>query len=167
MSSIKNLNDLFVGQLRDIYYAEKKILSVIKTMSKKCKDTNLQKAFEKDISDTENQINVLEEVMTSLDLQVKGEKCEAIEGLVKEAEELIKDVEDPEAMDASLILAIQKIKHYEIATYGCLCAFGNRLGYEIQSQKMHKVLEQQKKSDVELTRLAEGPTALNKKAMAS
>lgn len=165
--SIENLNDLFVAQLRDIYYAENKILDLLKKMSKNAKDSALQKTFEKDISATENQINVLEDVMTSLDLKVKGEKCDAIEGLIKEAEGVIKDVKEDEAMDASLILAIQKVKHYEIATYGCLCAFGNRLGYEIQAQKMHKVLEQQKKSDVELTTLAEGPKALNKKAMAS
>ena len=164
---IETLEDLFVAQLHDIYYAENKLLKAIPKMAKSASDPMLKMAFEKHLDETKGQIEKLEQVMKSLDIKVKGEKCEAIEGLVKEAEELISDVKDSEAIDACLILAAQKVEHYEIATYGCLCAFANRLGFMEEAEILHSILEQERKTDVALTALAEKSPGLNERANAA
>lgn len=165
--SVKNLEELFIEQLKDIYYAEKVIYKSLPDMIKAVKDAKLKKAFEKHREETAWQITQIEEVMTSLDLPLKGKKCDAIDGLIKEAEGIMEDVKDPEALDAALILAAQKVEHYEIATYGCLCAFGRRVGFDEQAEKLHKILEQEKKTDLDLTGLAEGPNAINERAAAA
>lgn len=165
--TVKNLEDLFVEQLKDIYYAEQKIHKSLPDMIAKANSAKLKKAFETHREETAEQIKKIEEVMKSLKLPLKGEKCDAIEGLMKEAEGLMKDVKDPEALDAALILAAQKVEHYEIATYGCLCAFGRRLGFDKQAGILHTILEQEKKTDLGLTALAEGPDAINQKALAA
>ncbi|HRQ60071.1 MAG TPA: ferritin-like domain-containing protein [Alphaproteobacteria bacterium] len=164
---LTNLNDLFVEQLRDIYYAEKQLVKALPKMAKHATDPKLKKAIEGHLSETEGQVSKLETVMESLDLPVKGEKCEAIVGLIKEAEELMSSAKDSETLDAAIILAGQKVEHYEIATYGCLCAFANRLGYEQQAEILHSILEEERGADEKLTMLAEKSPGINERAKAA
>ncbi len=163
---IENLENLFEAQLHDVYYAEKQITKALPKMAKKATSPKLKQGFEKHLEETEDQIAKLEKVMKSLNIKIKGEKCEAIEGLLKEGEELMKDAKDDETRDAALICAAQKVEHYEIATYGCLCAFAKRLGYNDEAKILHSILEQERKTDETLTKLAEGPANINKKAAA-
>lgn len=161
---INSLEDLFIEQLYDMYYAENKLTKALPKMAKKANDAKLKKAFETHLEETKDQIVKIENIMRSLDIKIKGEKCEAIEGLLKEADELMSNIKEPEALDAGLILAAQKIEHYEIATYGCLCAFANRLGYKAVGKILHSILEQERKTDSALTNLAEISPCLNELA---
>lgn len=163
---IQNLNDLFVEQLYDMYYSENKLTKALPKMAEKATDERLSKAFTDHLQETQGHVEILERVMASLDIPVKSEKCEAIEGLVKEAEEIMQNTKDEETINAALILAGQKVEHYEIATYGCLCAFAKRLGYKEEAEMLHQILDQEKNADQTLTRLAEGRGGLNKKAAA-
>lgn len=164
---IQTLNDLFTEQLKDMYYAENRLKKALPDMAKKATDRQLKDAFETHLKETEHQIVKLEDVMESLGIAVEGEKCEAIEGLLKEAKELIATTTDDEALDAALILAAQKVEHYEIATYGCLCAFANRLGHTGEAEVLHSILEQERATDEILTKLAEKSPGINERAKAA
>lgn len=165
--SIQTLDDLFKAQLKDIYYAEQKLFTKgLPEMAEKATDENLIQAFTKHLNETGGQIAKLEQVFSLLGMKPEGEKCEAIEGLLKEAKEIIKDTDDDETINASLIAAAQKIEHYEIATYGCLCAFAKRLGHTEAGDLLHSILEQEKATDVSLTGLAE-QGGINDMAMAA
>lgn len=155
-AEMKNLDDLFQAQLRDMYYAENKIVKALPKMQKKAADRMLAVAFRKHENETVTQIQKLERVMVSLGMKIEGERCEAIEGLLKEAENLMDEAGDVETLDAAMIVAAQKIEHYEIATYGCLCAFAKRLGYREEGEILHSILEEERKTDEGLTAIAEG-----------
>jgi ferritin-like metal-binding protein YciE len=165
--NIENLDDLFEDQLRDILYAEKKITKAIAKMIKSANSPELKKSFTKHGVETLDQISKLEAVMTSLEMKIKAQKCEAIEGILKEADEIIASVKDPQVMDAALILAAQKVEHYEIATYGCLCAFAQQLGYSKQAKILMSILDQEKAADTHLSELAQEAPALNEMARAA
>lgn len=154
MAGMKTLENLFEEQLHDIYFAENKLLKALPKMAKKATNPELSKAFLKHEKETTDQIAKLERVMESLGIKVKGKKCPAILGIIEEAEELMKDAKDPEVRDAALIAAAQKAEHYEIATYGTLCNFAKRLGYETEGKILHSILEQEKATDEGLTDLA-------------
>lgn len=153
--SVKTLDDLFKAQLKDIYYAENQLFNKgLPEMAETATDEDLVAAFEDHREETQDQINKLERVFKSLDMKPEGEKCEAIEGLIKEAKSIIKETKDDETINAALIAAAQKVEHYEIATYGCLCAFAKRLGYDDAAKILHSILEQEKSADEKLTDLA-------------
>lgn len=153
--SIQTLDDLFKAQLKDIYYAENQLFKKgLPEMAETATDEELSAAFENHRVETGDQIKKLDQVFKLLDMKPEGEKCEAIEGLLKEAKEIIKDTKDDETINAALITAAQKVEHYEIATYGCLCAFAERLGYEDAGEILHGILEQEKAADEKLTALA-------------
>jgi ferritin-like metal-binding protein YciE len=164
---ITTFQDLFTEQLRDMYYAENRLIKALPKMAEAASDPKLRQAFEKHLGETKDQVLKLETVMKSLGHEVGGEKCEAIEGLVKEAEELMAHTKDPETRDAALILAAQKVEHYEIATYGCLCAFANRLGHTAEAEILHSILEQERRTDQTLTDLAERSPGINERAQAA
>ena len=124
-------------------------------MAKKSTNKKLEAAFLKHERETHDQIAKLEKVMNNLGIKIKGVKCEAILGIVKEAEEMIKEAKEPEVRDAALIAAAQKAEHYEIASYGSLCNFATRLGHDTEAKLLHSILEQEKKTDAALTDLAE------------
>ena len=155
-AEMKNLDDLFQAQLRDMYYAENKIVKALPKMEKKASDKMLAVAFRKHEAETITQIQKLERVMASIGMDIQGDKCEAIEGLLKEADELMQESGDAETLDAAMIVAAQKIEHYEIATYGSLCAFAKRLGYKEESAVLHSILEEERRTDEGLTAIAEG-----------
>ena len=108
MKKLKSLQDLFVEELRDIYYAEKQIIAALPKMEKKADSNNLKTAFKKHLKETEVQVERLEEVFEQLEIAAKGKKCEAIEGIIKEAKEIMKESAEPAVMDAALIISAQK-----------------------------------------------------------
>ncbi len=155
-SKEKTLADLFEEQLHDIYFAEGKIYKALGKMVKKAPDAKASAAFQKHQEETATQIEKLEQVMTSLDIKIKGKKCPAILGIIEEAEELMSDFEGQDAvMTAGMIAAAQKVEHYEIATYGTLVCWANELGYKQQAKLLTSILDQEKKTDVALTQMAE------------
>lgn len=155
MSDVQNLQDLFEAQLKDIYYAENKILKALPKMQKKASNAKLAAAFKKHETETVTQIEKLERVMTSLGMKVKGEKCDAIEGIIKEAEGIMKECANEAVCDAAMIAAAQKVEHYEIATYGTLVCYANGLGHKSEAKLLQSILDQERKTDEALTTLAE------------
>jgi ferritin-like metal-binding protein YciE len=153
--STKQLDDLFEDVLKDIYYAEKKILTALPKMAKAAQSPDLKAAFEKHKRETEGQIKRLEKVFGVLDQSPRGKKCEAIEGLVKEGQEGIKEFKGSAALDAALLATAQAVEHYEISRYGTLIAWASRLDLPQAAQLLQQTLEEEKRTDEALSDLAE------------
>jgi ferritin-like metal-binding protein YciE len=162
---IKTMNDLFLHQLQDVYYAENQITKALPEMIDKATDPTLKQGFKTHLTETEGQIKRLEQVFKLLGQDVKGVDCPAIDGLIEEAEEVIGETEDKEVLDAALIAAAQAVEHYEIARYGTLIAWAQQLGRDDAAGILQKTLDEEKATDKKLTTLAE--SKINRKAAAS
>jgi ferritin-like metal-binding protein YciE len=150
------LKEFFVDELRDIYYAEKKIAKTLPKMKKAATSQELKAAFDSHTIMTKEQIVRLEQVFELLGVRAKAKTCEAIEGIVKEGEGIISDTEsDTATRDVGLIFAAQKVEHYEIATYGGLAQLAETLGLTEAAQLLHTTLEEEKQTDFLLTGIAE------------
>ncbi len=150
------LKEFFVSELKDIYYAEKKIAKTLPKMKKAATTEELKAAFESHLTMTEEQIVRLEQVFELLGEKAKAKTCEAIEGIVKEGEEIISETESKTATrDVGLIFAAQKVEHYEIATYGGLAQLAETLGLTQVAELLHTTLEEEKQTDLLLTGIAE------------
>ena len=150
------LQKYFLESLQDIYYAEKAITKALPKMMESATSTELISAFEDHLAVTEEQIARLGKVFESIGEKAKGKKCEAIEGLIKEAESIIEDTEDETATrDVGLIMAAQKVEHYEIATYGGLVQLAQTLGYDDAAELLQETLNEEKETDELLTGIAE------------
>jgi ferritin-like metal-binding protein YciE len=160
----KDLRELFHETLKDIYFAEKKILGALPKMAKAAQSDELRAAFQKHEGETEGQVARLEQVFELLGEPAKGKTCDAIMGLVKEGQEIIKEFKDTEALDAGLLAAAQAVEHYEISRYGTLKTWAGMLGLNKAVQLLDKTLQEEKNTDVALTQLAE--TAVNQEAAA-
>ncbi|HEY8963406.1 MAG TPA: DUF892 family protein [Alphaproteobacteria bacterium] len=160
---VKNLTDLFIAELRDMYNGEVQLIKALPKMATAAKDPKLKKAFEDHLMETEHHVSRIEEVFDILGLEKKSETCEAMQGLVKEGEEIIKDAGDDRAINAALIAAAQKVEHYEIASYGTLIALARELGYDNAVIILKQTLEEEKGADEKLTDLAMG--GINEAAM--
>ncbi|MGC1899264.1 MAG: ferritin-like domain-containing protein, partial [Pseudolabrys sp.] len=125
---IKTLDDLFVHQLRDIYYAEKQIVQALPDMIEKAKDPGLKQGFEAHLGETKNHVKRLEQVFKMHGVEAKGVECPAIDGIIEEADEIAGEVDDKKVLDAALIAAAQAVEHYEITRYGTLIAWAKQLG---------------------------------------
>jgi len=158
----KTLEDLFLETLKDIYWAEKKILTALPKMAKAAQSGELRKAFEKHQRETEGQVGRLEQVFQLLRQAPKGKKCEAIEGLIEEGKEVMKDFKGSPALDAGLLCAAQAVEHYEIARYGTLAIWAAQLGMSEAKQLLGATLDEEEKTDKALSELAE--TSINRKA---
>jgi ferritin-like metal-binding protein YciE len=152
---MKNLHDLFEETLRDIYYAEKAILKALPKMAKKASSEDLSAAFEEHRQQTEGHVERLEQIFKMLDKAARGKKCEAIEGLTKEANEIIKEAETDTVRDAGMLAAAQAVEHYEISRYGTLKAWAEKLGMNDAAQLLDETLQEEKETDEKLTELAE------------
>lgn len=152
--SMSNLQDLFLHHMKDIYYAEKKLLKALPKMAKNASEPRLRSAFEEHLKQTEEHVKRLEQVFEQMGEKAKSEKCEAIDGIVKEGEDLMGEAEEGEAMDAGLIAAAQAAEHYEIARYGTLTAWAKMLGMADAQKILHKTLEEEKMTDEKLSSLA-------------
>jgi ferritin-like metal-binding protein YciE len=151
----KSMEDLFYGLLQDMYYAEKHLLKALPKMAKKANSPELEKAFLTHRDETETQVERLDNAFEMIDKRAKGRKCEAIVGLVEEGEQVIKDADDDDVRDAGMLAAAQAVEHYEIARYGTLCAWAKQIGKPEIARLLHQSLEEEKKTDVLLTKLAE------------
>lgn len=159
---MKTLQDLFIHHLKDIYHAEKQILRALPKMAKNSATPELKQAFEHHREETLGQVERLEKVFEMLDRRARGEPCEAIQGLIAEAEEVLEDFTDPEARDAGLAAAGQAVEHYEIARYGTLKTWALQLGLRDAANLLDQTLQEEKKADALLTKLSEN--TLNAKA---
>ena len=152
--SISNLEDLFLHELRDVLDAERQITKALPKMKKAATSEELKAAFDEHLAVTEVQIERLESVFNSLDKAARGKHCSGMEGLIKEAEELIKEEEPSAALDAALIGAAQKVEHYEIAAYGTLATYAELLELEDAVDLLGETLNEEKETDEKLTALA-------------
>lgn len=151
------LKELFVDSLKDIYWAEKHLVKDLKKLSKAATSDELRTAFETHAAETEDQVQKLEKVFESVGEKAAAKKCEAMAGLSKEAEELTSSTEEgTEVRDVALISAAQKVEHYEIASYGTLKTLAGILGFTDAQAILVEILEEEKKTDVLLTEIAEG-----------
>jgi ferritin-like metal-binding protein YciE len=159
---MKDLNDLFVHLLKDVYYAEKQILKALPKMAKAAQTPELKKAFETHRTETEGQVERLQQVFEMMDKPARGVKCEAIEGLVDEAKEVMDEAETPEVMDAGLLASAQAVEHYEMARYGTLIAWAGQLNMPEAAKLFEVTLTEEKNADKLLSALAS--RSVNRKA---
>lgn len=152
---MKTLQDLFIHHLKDIYHAEKQILRALPKMAKNSTTPELKQAFEHHREETIGQVERLEKVFEMLDRRARGEPCEAIQGLIAEAEEVLEDFTDPEARDAGLAAAGQAVEHYEIARYGTLCRWAELLGQKQAASLLKETLAEEEATDLDLTKISE------------
>ena len=153
---IKTMDDLFVHQLQDIYYAEKQLLKALPKMADKATDQQLKQGFMTHLEETRTHVQRLEQVFQMHGAEVKAVNCPAIDGIIKEAEEVAGEVEDKSVLDAALINAAQAVEHYEITRYGSLVAWAKQLGRNDCAAVLQKTLDEEKATDQKLTALAEG-----------
>jgi ferritin-like metal-binding protein YciE len=162
---LKKLDELFHDGLRDIYFAEKKILVALPKMAKAADSEELANAFREHEKQTKEQVNRLEKVFQVIDETPRGKNCPAITGILDEGEEIIEEFEDSPALDAGLIGAAQAVEHYEIARYGTLKAWAKELGLEEAVSLLDATLNEDEETDEKLSELAE--SAINQKAEAA
>jgi len=147
----------FVDELKDIYWAEKHLAKALPKMQKAATSKELADAFAKHTAETETHVTTLEQVFESLDEKPVAKKCDAMEGLLEEAKSIMEDTEQGTMVrDAGLILAAQKVEHYEIATYGTLVTFAECMGHTEVAALLKKTLDNEKATDEALTGIAEG-----------
>jgi ferritin-like metal-binding protein YciE len=152
---IKSLNDLFMHGLQDLYYAENQIMKSLPAMIDNASNAQLRAGFEKHLAETEGQVHRLRQVFELMDADPKGEKCPAIEGILKEGRDLISEIDDPDVMNAGLIAAAQAVEHYEITRYGALIAWATELGRTDVVPMFKANLAEEKATDQKLTQMAE------------
>ena len=152
---IKSLDDLFVHQLQDIYYAEKQITKGLPKMIAKTSDSQLKQALQAHLSETEQQIKMLEQVFRMHGHDPKGATCPAIDGIVSEADDIMGDVADKEVLDAAILASAQAVEHYEITKYGTLVAWATQLGRNDCASVLQQNLDEEGATDKKLTKLAE------------
>src|SRR5689334_25155228 len=165
MAKEKQLKDLFEDTLKDIYFAEKKILSALPKMAKAAQSAELKAAFEKHMAETEGQVDRLEQVFEEIDSAPKGKKCAAILGIIEEGQEIMKEYKGTPALDAGLLAAAQAVEHYEISRYGTLKTWAGELGLNDAVKLLDATLAEEKKTDADLTKLAE--SVVNQEAEAA
>lgn len=150
----KDLNDLFLDTLKDIYYAEKQIYKSLPKMAKAAQSDQLRAAFEKHETETESQIERLEQVFELIGKAARGKKCDAIEGILDEGKEIMDEYKGTSALDAGLLAAAQAVEHYEISRYGTLKTWAGQLGMKDAVKLLDATLSEEKKTDDALSKLA-------------
>ena len=154
--NIKTMNDLFLHQLQDIYYAEQQLVKALPKMADRASDKQLKQDFLFHLDETRAHVQRLEHVFEALGVAVKAVDCPAIDGIIEEADEVTSEVADRAVLDAALINAAQAAEHYEIARYGSLIAWSRQLGRSDIAALLQKTLDEEKLEDRRLTTLAEG-----------
>jgi ferritin-like metal-binding protein YciE len=155
MPKLTSLEDLLVHELQDIYNAEGQILKALPRMIKAASHPELKSAFEEHRVQTEGQVERLEQAFKLLGIPAKGKKCEGMAGLLEEGKKTMAEDAEASVMDAALIAAAQKVEHYEIASYGCICTYAEMLGHDEVHELLGQTLEEEEETDQKLTALAE------------
>jgi ferritin-like metal-binding protein YciE len=161
----KTLDDLFHDTLKDIYFAEKKILATLPKMAKAAQNQELKAAFEKHRVETEGQVARLEQVFAIIEKKAQGKTCDAIIGITDEGAEIMQDYKGSPALDAGLLAAAQAVEHYEISRYGTLRTWAGELGLDEAVPLLQETLDEEEATDRALTKIAE--TAVNQEAEAA
>ena len=151
---MKHLEKLFIDELADIYNAETQLTKALPKMAKAAQSEELRAAFEEHLDQTREQINRLDQVFESLGESLKKKTCKGMKGLIEEGNEMAEEFEGDIALDAALICAAQKVEHYEIASYGCLCTWAKELGHDDALDLLQENLDEEKETDEKLTELA-------------
>lgn len=149
------MDDLFLHHVKDIYYAEEQIIKALPKMAKATSSPDLKKAFEHHLEETKGQVERLEQIFKILGKPVRGVRCDAIEGLISEAKEVMDEAEDAGVMDAGLLASAQAVEHYEIARYGTMSAWAVQLGLAKAVKLIDETLKQEKAANQLLTKIAE------------
>ena len=163
--SENKLLELFLDELADIYNAEQQLTKALPKMARAAQSEELRRAFEQHDEETQNQISRLQEVVRSLDETMKRKTCKGMQGLIEEGKEMMEEYEDSPALDAALIAAAQKVEHYEIASYGTLCAWAKAMGHSEALRLLKENIAEEEATDEKLTQLAE--TTVNERAQQS
>lgn len=153
---IKTMDDLFVHTLRDIYYAEHQIAKALPKMIDKASDPQLKSAFETHLTQTKTQIGRLEQVFEQHGVKAKGVTCDAIDGILKEAESVMGEVDDPQVLDAAMLANAQAVEHYEITRYGTLVTWAKDLGRADCAELLAATLNEEEQTDLKLNEMAKG-----------
>jgi ferritin-like metal-binding protein YciE len=161
----KKLDELFHNTLKDIYFAEKKILSTLPKMAKAAQNEKLKAAFEKHFGETEGQVERLEQVFAIIEKKPQGKTCAAIVGITDEGAEIMEEYKGSLALDAGLLAAAQAVEHYEISRYGTLKAWAEELGLDDAAELLRETLDEEKATDEALTEIAK--SAINQQAEAA
>jgi ferritin-like metal-binding protein YciE len=156
----KDLNDLFLDTLKDMYFAEKQILKALPKMAKAASSDKLRAAFEKHHGETEGQVERIEQIFELLDVPARAKTCDAIQGILDEGKEVMDEYKGCEALDAGMLAAAQAVEHYEISRYGTLKQWAQQLGMKDAARLLDQTLQQEKKTDETLTTLAEAEVNL-------
>jgi ferritin-like metal-binding protein YciE len=165
--NLDNLQNVYVEQLKDMYSAEKQLVDALPKMAAAASAPNLKKAFQNHLEETRQHMTLVQTILGELDENPGNKKCVAMEGLIEEGSHVVKTKGDAQAKDAALILAAQKVEHYEIATYGGLRTYANTLGYSASAQTLQEILDQEYNADQKLDDIAMGTVlseGLNEKA---
>ena len=158
----KDLNELFLDSLKDIYWAENALVKALPTMRDNATSSKLAKGIDDHLAQTKEHVERLKEVFKMLDETAEGKKCEAMAGILKEGEEILKETEKGDVRDAGIIAACQKVEHYEIATYGTLVAWAEQLEVSDAAKVLLKTLKEEKAADAKLSKIA--TSGVNKSA---
>ncbi len=161
----KQLDELFHDTLKDIYFAEKKILATLPKMEKAAQAAELKKAFAKHKTETEGHVERLEKVFAAIDKKPQGKTCAAIVGITDEGAEIMDEYKGSPALDAGLLAAAQAVEHYEISRYGTLRTWAEELGLKDAARLLSQTLEEEKNTDATLTEIAE--SVVNQEAEAA
>ena len=162
---LNTLKDLLVEQLKDLHSAETQLTEALPKMAEAATNPDLKKAFKTHLEETKGQLERLKKIGAELDVDLGGHKCKAMEGLIKEGDEMRKEDGDNDVIDAGLIACAQRVEHYEIAGYGTARVYAEQLGHKMAYDLLSETLEQEKDTDVKLTVLA--VNCINRKAEAS
>jgi len=158
------LDKLFTDSLKDIYWAEKHLTKTLPKMKKKATTDELKSAIEEHLAQTEEHVSRLEQVFEICGKKAQAKKCDAMEGLTKEADSIVEETEaNTMTRDAGIIMAAQKVEHYEIASYGTLCSFAKTLGMDKEAELLEETLNEEKEADPKLSQVAE--SSINEEAM--
>lgn len=153
--SLATLHDLWIHELKDLYSAERQLVQALPRMSKNANSDELRTAIDNHLAETEEQVSRLEQILETMGESTRGVKCEGMEGLIEEGKTLLKEDADPEVLDAGIIMAAQKVEHYEIAAYGSVCEYARIMGHTEALQLLEQTLEEEKNADRLLTEIAE------------
>lgn len=171
MKKFQGLQELFIDELEDMLSSENQIIESLPELVKLAELSDLKEALKHHLKETRNQVTRIKQIFSILGLTPKEKTCKAMQGLLKEAEELLSHKVRSAALDAAIIIAAQKVEHYEIASYGCLRSFAKQLGYDSKvSDLLQETLDEEGSADKTLTKIAEGTfftSGVNKKAVAT
>lgn len=160
---MKNLQELFEHELKDLYSAEKQLTEALPKMAQAASHPKLKKAFSDHLKETQSHMEIVRAILDEIDINPGNTKCDAMEGLIKEGESMIKEKAPAEVKDAGLIAAAQRVEHYEMAGYGTAKQFALTLGHKDIASKLEGILKEESQCNKDLTRLAESD--INKQAM--